>query len=119
MKQEKYSFEHFKKDFPDEKSCLEHIFKERYSTKCKCGRGKLYRVRNRKCYACSMCGRQIFPLVGTMYEHSSTPLTSWFYALFLLDQSRGAMPVKALERQLGVTYKTAWRMKRLIMKSMK
>ena len=119
MKQDKYNLEDFQKDFPDEDACLEYIFKERFNTKCKCGHGKMYRVTKRKCFACSVCGRQVYPLVGTIYERSTTPLTSWFYGLFLISQSRGVIPAKALERQLGITYKTAWRMKKLILKSMR
>jgi transposase-like protein len=34
----------------------------------------------------------------------------WFYAVFLVAQTRCGISAKQLERELGVTYKTAWRM---------
>jgi transposase len=34
----------------------------------------------------------------------------WFYAVFLMAQTRCGISAKQLERELGVTYKTAWRM---------
>ena len=42
----------------------------------------------------------------------------WFYAIYLFTTSRHGVPAKELERQLGVTYKTAWRMADLIRKHM-
>jgi hypothetical protein len=47
---------------------------------------------------------------GTIFEKSSTSLQLWFYAIFLMSESRYRISAKQLERELGVTYKTAWRM---------
>ena len=52
----------------------------------------------------------MFPCVGTIFEGSRTPLVKWFYAIYLFASSRHGVPAKELERQLGVTYKCAWRM---------
>jgi transposase-like protein len=49
-------------------------------------------------------------MVGTPFERSHTPLQKWFYAMYLFTTSRHGVPAKELQRQLGVTYKTAWRM---------
>ena len=49
-------------------------------------------------------------MAGTIYEGSATPLQLWFYAMFLFTKSRNGVSGKELQRQLGVTYKTAWRM---------
>jgi len=65
-------------------------------------------VQGRKCYA-NPAGKQTHPLTGTIFEKSSTSLTNWFYAIYLFSQSRNGVSAKELERQLGVTYKTAWR----------
>ena len=51
-------------------------------------------------------------------EGSRTPLHKWFYAMFLFSQSRHGVSAKELQRQLGVTYKTAWRMAHLIRRHM-
>lgn len=49
-------------------------------------------------------------MAGTILEHSSTPLRLWFHAIFLMGSTRCGISAKTLERELGVTYKTAWRM---------
>ncbi len=49
-------------------------------------------------------------MVGTIFERSSTSLQLWFYAIYAITNTRCGYSAKALERELGVTYKTAWRM---------
>src|SRR5207248_9194397 len=44
------------------------------------------------------------------FERSSTSLQLWFYAIYAITNTRCGYSAKALERELGVTYKTAWRM---------
>jgi transposase-like protein len=50
------------------------------------------------------------PTAGTILHKSSTPLKQWFYAIFLMAQTRTGISAAQLQRELGVTYKTAWRM---------
>jgi len=69
-----------------------------------------YRVTNRSSYACKRCGWHVYPLAGTIFEKTSTPLDLWFFAMYLMVQTRSGTSAKQLERMLGVTYKTAWRM---------
>lgn len=69
-----------------------------------------YPVTNRTSYACKFCGFQIYPLAGTIFEKTTTPLDLWFFAMYLMIQTRAGISAKQLERMLGVTYKTAWRM---------
>jgi transposase-like protein len=49
-------------------------------------------------------------MAGTIFEHSSTSLHLWFEAIYLMSSTRCGVSAKHLERELGVTYKTAWRM---------
>lgn len=69
-----------------------------------------YRVKKRKCYACMDCGHHIYPLTGTIFGKTHVPLRLWFYAIYLFSTSKHGYAAKELQRQLGVTYKTAWRM---------
>ncbi len=108
----------FLRDFPDDDACLEHLMRVRYGERHKCqGCGKsahYYRAKKRQSYACEYCGHQVYPKAGTPFERSRTSLHSWFFAMFLFCASRNGVSAKELQRQLGVTYKTAWRMARLI-----
>lgn len=56
----------------------------------------------------------IHPLRGTIFHKSSTPLKLWFYAIYLVSQSKNGVSAKELERHLGCTYKCAWRMAKQI-----
>lgn len=118
----KYTIKDLQKDFPNDDVCLDYIFNRRFNKeyKCKCGKSScFYKVNNRKTYACSWCGHQISPTADTVFHKSATSLTSWFYAIFLFSTSKNGVSAKELERQLGVTYKTAWRMAKQIRELMK
>lgn len=108
-----YSINDFRRDFPDDDSCLEYVFRMRFGNRIKCPKckehDKYYRVKNRKSYVCSKCGNQIYPTANTIFHKSSTNLTLWFYAIFLMSKSKKKFSAKELERQLGVTYKCAHR----------
>ena len=118
----KYTIKDFDRDFPNDDSCLDYVFDKQYGKdyECpECHKTGFYRVANRKCYACSWCGYQIHPLANTIFHKSSTNLKTWFYALFLMSSSKNGVAAKEIQRQTGVTYKTAWRMQRQIRKLMK
>lgn len=100
--------------FPDDRACLDHLMKVRFGnlTACpKCGREwRFHKLRKEAAYACQWCGHHIRPMVGTPFLRTRTPLQKWFYAMHLFTKASGNVSAKELERQLGVTYKTAWRM---------
>ena len=113
----RYTIKEFNEQFPTEDACLEYIFKSRYGrqhTCPKCGKAGFYRVKGRKCWACAWCGHQIHPLANTIFRKSETPLRSWFFALLLMSQSRNGVSAKEIQRHIGVTYKTAWRIQKQI-----
>ena len=103
----------FFKLFPDDDACLAHLMMLRFGnplTCPKCGNeGRFAKLRKLPAYACPTCGHHIHPMVGTPFENSHTPLQKWFYAMYLFTTSRHGVPAKELQRQLGVSYKTAWR----------
>jgi hypothetical protein len=108
----KYTFKQFQAQYPDDDACLDAILQRRYENiDCcpNCGVvSKLARIQGRRSYACS-AGCHIYPCAGTIFEHSSTPLTLWFHAMYLMTSTRNGVSAKELQRQLGVTYKCAWR----------
>ena len=104
----------FFRQFPTDDACLEHLWNVRFGdeVECeKCGKvGKFYRLRKEPAYSCPRCGHHIHPMVGTPFAKSRTPLQKWFYAMYMFTTTRHGVAAKELQRQLGVTYKTAWRM---------
>ena len=104
----------FFRQFPTDDACLEHLWNVRFGdeVECeKCGKvGKFYRLRKEPAYSCPRCGHHIHPMVGTPFAKSRTPLQKWYYAMYLFTTTRHGVAAKELQRQLGVTYKTAWRM---------
>lgn len=113
-----YSITQFRKDYPDDSACLDKIFELRYSEPkvCpKCSKETTFkRVTTRQCYQCTKCSHQIYPCAGTPFEKSRTPLLIWFYTMFLFTASKNGISAYEVQRQTGVTYKTAWRMLRQI-----
>lgn len=110
----KYTMKDFNKDFPDDNACLEYIKNLRWpdGIQCpKCGKiTKHHRVKSRSCYECDNCGHQVYPLADTIFHKSSTSLRTWFHAIFLMASTRCGISAKQIQRETGVTYKTAWRM---------
>lgn len=108
------TLQQFTGQFPTDEACLEHIMEVRYGLKShcpKCGaETKFSRVSSQRAFACQWCGGHVYPCVGTPFEDSRTALRLWFYAIYLFASSRHGVPAKELQRQLGVTYKCAWRM---------
>jgi transposase-like protein len=119
----RYTFLQFEKDFPTDDACLESIKEQRFPGgladchKCEKPR-KHYRVKGRTAYACETCGNHIYPLAGTIFEKSSTALRIWFHAMYLMGSTRCGISAKQIQRETGVTYKTAWRMFHQIRKLM-
>lgn len=116
------TIQQFFKQFPTDDACLDHVMKSRYGMESdcpKCERAtKWSRVRSQRAYACQWCGHHVYPCVGTPFEASRTSLQLWFYAIYLFTTSRHGVSGKELQRQLGVTYKAAWRMGHEIRKHM-
>lgn len=110
-----FSVREFFARFPDEQACLEHIMSVRFGgTKLDCPScgtvgAQFHKLRERRVYACPECRFQIAPTANTILHDTRTPLVSWFYAMYLFCTTRHGVSGKELQRQLGVTYKTAYR----------
>ena len=110
----KITVQDFFKRFPDDDACLNHIMQHRMGDDPACPtcerKARFYRISGRRAYACQWCGYHVFPCVGTPFEKSRTSLQLWFFAIYLFTTTRHGVSAKELQRQLGVTYKCAWRM---------
>lgn len=110
-----FSVREFFAHFPDEKACLEHVMSVRFGgttmdcPSCGVVGVTFHKLRERRVYACTECRFQIAPTANTILHDTRTPLVSWFYAMYLFCTTRHGVSGKELQRQLGVTYKTAYR----------
>jgi transposase-like protein len=111
---EKFTLKQFLAVFPNDDVCLDYIRDKKYPERIDCPscekNALFHRVSGRKSYACDFCGYQISPTANTIFHKSRTSLTTWFYVIYLMAQTRGGISAKQIERETGVTYKTAWRM---------
>lgn len=107
--------------FPTNDACIAHLFELRFGAgfACpKCGEiGKFRKLAKQPAYTCN-CGNHVHPMVGTIFQDTHTPLAKWFYGVYLFTTSRHGVPAKELQRQLGVSYPTAFRMAHLIRQHM-
>ncbi len=114
MKQKHYTIKNFQNEFPDDDACMEWLKNKRWPDGIFCEKcqkvTKHHRVTKRSAYACDFCGNHVYPMAGTILEHSSTKLSLWFHAMYLMASTRCGISAKQLQRETGVTYKTAWRM---------
>lgn len=111
----KYTFKEFQTEYPNDEACLAQLMRVNYGgTEIVCPacgvETKFHPMAKRRAYACQDCGHHVYPCAGTIFHKSSTKLTLWFFAMYLMTSTRHGVAAKELQRQLGVTYKTAWRM---------
>ena len=109
---------------PDDDSCLEYLWRSLYapdgeSAVCpRCGVMRRFRRYfgkvHRDAWTCTACGHYVYPRSGTIFQKSSTPLAVWFKAISLVATRGRSLTSRQLQRELRVTYKTAWRMSKLI-----
>ncbi|HML01377.1 MAG TPA: IS1595 family transposase, partial [Acidimicrobiales bacterium] len=114
----------FQARYPDDDACLEFLWRTRFAPDgehavCpKEGVERVFRkyqmVNRNTSWTCTGCGHHVHPTAGTIFHKSSTSLHLWFYAMYIMASTRCGISAKQLERELGVTYKTAWRMFNLI-----
>jgi transposase-like protein len=114
----------FMREFPDDATCLDYLWRERFSPDgehalCpKCNQVRVFKkypmANRRTSWTCTGCGQHVHPTAGTIFHKSPTSLHLWFYAMYLMSSTRCGISAKQLERELGVTYKCAWRMANLI-----
>ncbi len=111
----RFTINDFNEKFFDDTACLDWLMEQRHPGSvavcsfCKVER-KHHRIVSKKAWACDHCGTYISPMAGTIFEKSRTPLRLWFYAMYLMSATRCGISAKQIQRECGVTYKTAWRM---------
>lgn len=112
------------KEFSDEQKCIDFLVQQRWdgSPVCPyCNSDKWYRIENGKRFKCGNkeCYKKYSVTVGTIFQASNIPLTTWFPAIYLISSHKKGISSCQLARDLGITQKTAWFMLHRIRESLR
>jgi transposase len=114
MAMTKYTFKQFQAEYPDDEACLTKLMEitcggtDIFCPACGV-RSQFHMMSKRRAFACQECGHHVYPCAHTILHKSSTKLTVWFFAMYLMTSTRHGVAAKEIQRQTGVTYKCAWR----------
>jgi transposase-like protein len=130
MKMNRIQFQHglslnqFLAQYGNEQQCESVIESARWPQgficpKCSSNRYGTYRRGKRvKVFQCKACRGQTTLTEGTIFHSSKTPLTTWFQAMFFQTQNKNNISILEFKRLIGVSYRTAWRIKHKLMEVM-
>lgn len=101
----------FQQWFPDEETCIKYLYESRWPDGfiCPiCGDREAYYITTRRAFKCKANGHQTYLTAGTVMHGSHTSLTLWFWAAYLVTTVTPGISAIQIQRQLGVTYETAF-----------
>jgi len=113
----------YQERFGTEEKVINHYIKMRYKHGVSCPHCKSTKVHHRhdfiKLFVCKGCGNHFSIFKGTVFENSSTDLSKWFYAMHLFINGKKGISGLQLQREIGGSYKTSWRILKQIRTAMK
>ena len=117
------TFIELQEKFPNNETIITHFRTIRYRNGLICPHcGSTQKVGTRtdqpKLCNCNRCHNTFSIFTGTIFEKTSTNLTKWFYAVHLFLNAKKGISALQLQREIGTTYKTAWRMLKQIRTAM-
>ena len=117
------SLSEFQHCFPDEPACAAYLFAARWphGFVCpSCGKTEAWELQTKPwTYECAGCGKQTWVTAGTIIHHSKLPLTTWFWAAYLIATHSNGISALQLQRQLALgSYKSAWLLSAKLLRSM-
>lgn len=119
----KFTLKTFLRKYATNEDCLEEIKNIVFPNGITCPKCKeirnFYKLEGRMAYSCGACRAQVYPLKGTIFQKSTTDLRTWFYVMFVMSKTRSGVSARQIMREVGVTYKCAFRMCHQIRKLMK
>lgn len=121
--QEGLSLFEFMEQYGTEAQCEQALIAARWPQgfvcpSCRCHRHTTFQRNGRCVWQCQRCRHQTTSTAGTIFDSSKLPLTTWFLAMHLLTQAKNNVSALELKRQLGVSWRTAWRIKHKLMQVM-
>ena len=121
MQSKEVSFYEWQRRFSSEKTCLNHLLRQRWPNgfvcpRCQFQRG--YLIARRRVYECVSCRRQTSVTAGTVFHSTKLPLSKWFWALYWVSTDKGGISALRLQKLVGVSWPTAFSMLRKLRRSM-
>lgn len=109
------TFMEFQEKFPTEEAAINHFVAVRYEGVLTCphcgATSGVYRHRRRIRYCeCSKCNNSFSVFKGTIFEDTKLDISKWFYAINIFLNDKKGVSACNLQREIGGSYKTAWRM---------
>ncbi|MCB9192780.1 MAG: IS1595 family transposase [Flavobacteriales bacterium] len=99
--------------FPTELDCIVHLEKVRYGKKPKCAFCDSVnlgvRLKDHR-FTCKDCRKTSSVTAGTALHGTRIPIKTWFYAFAIISDAKKGVSALQLQRNLGVSYPTAWKM---------
>src|SRR3989442_1954697 len=105
------SLKEFQARFRDDDACRAYLTACRWPDgfRCRpCGAVEAFALPRRGLWQCKRCGRQTSVTAGTVLHRTRLPLTVWFWASYLVTTHTPGLSAVQLQRQLGLSYETAW-----------
>lgn len=87
----------------------EHYFVSARSGERRTAKGSVTYRRIWKCRE-KECRKQFSVLVGTIFESSKVPVSKWLLAIWMMNAGKNGVSALEMQRQLGISYQTAWSM---------
>ena len=104
--------------FPTETAAIDHYITVEHPNGvlcANCGAGNVYQeVKRPKVFSCNSCKTTFSLFKHTIFFKSSTDIRKWMYAIHMYIRSHGEVTATQLQKEIGVTYKTAWRILRKV-----
>jgi len=109
---EKISFKQFRDKFASENDCRDYFREVRWSEgyicpKCGCKEFMYLKCRG-GIYQCRNCRHQTTLTAGTIMHRTHLPLTTWFWAIYLVSRDKRGISATQLAAELELSYETAW-----------
>jgi len=113
----------FFKRYGTEEQCLQALIRARWPHGFACphcghGEASIFTRDRQRLWQCKVCQAQTSVTAGTLLASTKLPLRVWWLAIYLVTQAKNGIAALEMARQLGVCYRTAWRLKHRLMSAM-
>lgn len=122
MQQAPMSYFEWMEHFGTQQACLEEIARHRWPEGflCpRCGHDEAYLLTRGALRQCARCRHQVSVTAGTVFHRTHVPLPKWFAAIHRMSSDKGGVSAPRLAKLLGVSWRTAQRMLRVLRRAMR